>query len=600
MQNIMSTPQVSASVANKNSLPVQIRAVTNVDDQKFVDVLERVEQTLLSCISTSKTGVSLSAQIVYLQDVRGPNRIVLPVETAPAILFREGRSYVTNSRMEDHSADMLRNQLESLLKTAEPGRMTKEDKVTEFGFNQQESRLPADFVIYVPSSDCHVKVMIIGTPPSSAMDVTRFTYSKENVPLWYVDLTSGDEKQVWVSLCESTLAAQYSRMQAGQSHGVTLLVRDFLRNAIAVAKSLNTTEKSKDSKLFFPGVFDLAADVKQHYNEKVGRFVSQEHSEAGGIRKYNNLIKSVLLNHFVSGGSGTARSGPVILDLACGHGQDLMKYKNKYPKFYLGLDISQEALNEARRRYKSSNNIKYPADFMQGNLMLPETFTEIRQRAQAYGITDEAPFDIVSMQLALHYIVGSENDARNFFSQIFALLKPGGRFIATFPCCNRIARRLRDLKFIPDDTNFDELYFGNDTYRVTFKSDEICRIVPKLEPVISQHSEEVLDKELEEIDFEQVATDLGETWGAQYKFYLVQTIDNQEEYVVPNLALEQMFKEMKVDTEMTANFAEVIAHYAENESPVIRDFKKHNPSLELNPDEDEVFRFYRAIVVRKD
>ena len=596
----MTTQQTNAPPVGKNSLPLQIRPVISVDDIKFETILDRVEQALLTCLSTSKAGVSLIARIVYLEDTRGSSKIVLPVITSPGLLFREGRSYVSNPRLDPVVVDSLLTQLELfLVATAESKKMTKRIIGDDSFVPGHDTALPADFVIYIPNSDFHVKLLICEEQSSSLSSLIRYSYHKEGLVLWHVDVSNGSDRCVSVSLSEPTLSAQYCRMQAGQTHGLTLLIRDFIRNSLAIASALN--EKSGNTsgtRLYFPGVFDLAADVKQHYNDKVGRFVSQDQSEAGGIRKFNNLIKSVLLNHFVPAGSGSAQRGPVILDLACGHGQDLMKFRNKHPKLYIGLDISQEALTEARRRHKGGN-IRYPADFMQGNLMLPETYTEIRRKVQAFGIMEDAPFDVISMQLALHYLVGSEAEARLFFDNIFKLLKPGGRFIATFPCSNRIAHRMRNLKYAEEETG-SEWYFGNETYRVTFNTEEAIRIIPKLEPAFSAKSEEVLDKELEEIDFEQVANTVGETWGLQYKFYLIQTIDNQEEYVVPTCAMERMFNEMKLDTEMTANFAEIIAHYTQQESPVIRDFRKHNATLELNPDEDEVFRFYRAIVVRKD
>ena len=589
----MTTPSTSKPVPD-----TRIRAIVGPDDLQFISILDRVEKMLSTSISSGREDLTLLAQIVYLQDARSAESIVLPVTRAPVLLFREGRSYVTNIRLDQTIVSFLMEDLNSLLKTVETGRISR-GPVTGTSLSHQETALPADFVIFVPRSEFHVKLTITGDIPSMTDDALRFTYGKDGTMFWNVDLACGNESRVNLSIMVETLHVQHGRMQGGQTHGYSLLVRDFIRNSVAVAEALNDRAGARPHpKLFFPGVFDLAADVKQHYNEKVGRFISQEQSEAGGIRKFNNLVKSILLNHFVPGGSSAARSGPVILDLACGHGQDLMKYRTKFPKLYVGLDISQEALNEARRRQKTGK-ARYPAEFIQGNLMLPETYAEIRKITRTFGISDEAPFDIISMQLALHYLVGTADEAKSFFTHVLSMLKPGGRFIATFPCCDRIARRLRTLKAVAG-SEFSELSFGSDTYRVTLKAEEIARILPELSRAITDQSDDLLERGLEEIDFEQVSQKVSETWGAQYKFYLVDTIDNQEEYIVPTAAMTSMLTDMKFDIEMTGNFAEIISHYTKEDSPVIRDFRKYNPTLELTPDEEEVFRFYRSIVIRKD
>lgn len=46
---------------------------------------------------------------------------------------------------------------------------------------------------------------------------------------------------------------------------------------------------------------------------------------------------------------------------------------------------------------------------------------------------------MVLCQLALHYVLTSEEAARQFLEQLVALLTPGGRFIATVPSCEVLA-----------------------------------------------------------------------------------------------------------------------------------------------------------------
>ena len=353
----------SQSNVGKNSLPLQFRLVTDNTDIKFESLLDRVETAVASCLSTNASAdISIVAQLVFLQDHQKLTSISLPVLTSPALLFREGRSYVCNPDINPKAAVHLLSQLDTLVTTMEPGKIRKES-IPPASIPSHSSNLPADFVIYVPESLYHIRVLISNWRPSFPTESVRFNYAKDTAKLWRIDVCNNDQSGcVVLSLAPETLRAQFARMVAGQNHGFTLLVRDFLRNAITLAGALGNEKEHKD-RLFFPGVFDLAADVKQHYNEKVDRFKSQDQSEAGGIRKFNNLVKSVLLSHFVPAGkSAYDTNGPIILDLACGHGQDLLKYTKKFPKLYIGIDISQAALNEARRRHAGMRFSKYPAN----------------------------------------------------------------------------------------------------------------------------------------------------------------------------------------------------------------------------------------------
>lgn len=578
------------SAVGKNSLPVQIRLVTTTEESKFESVLDRIESLIIANLSNAgKPGTSLTCQIVRLQDNNKLSDIFLPVRTVPCIMVRDGRSYVCNPELDSSAVDGLLTELETALRSSENGKMRKEQLV---GTGESvTSNMSSDFVLYVPGSICHVRILVSAWRPEYPSETQRFSFSKEGVALWNVDVSARTPASVSMWLSAETLQAQFNRMSAGQTHGFTLLVRDFLRNATTLAKQLGSVdESSRKRKLFFSGVFDLAGDVKQHYNEKVQRFVSQDQSDAGSIRKYNNLVKSVLLSEFVP-------EKACVLDLACGHGQDLMKFKSKRLKMFVGTDISEAALNEARRRH-SSARLPYPADFIQGNLMLPETFHQIQKSCEAMGVTEESPFDVISIQLALHYMVASSDDAKVFMERVLRLLKPGGKLIASFPCCDRIARRLRNIA--PANDEFSEFSFGNDNYKVTFAKDELLKIVPTLGDAIIDKSIDAIEAEIEQIGFDDVSNVVSSTWGVQYKFWLVQTIENQEEFIVPVSALETLMTEsFSMNHEIGGNFAEIVSHYTEKGSNVVKDFNKFNPGTVLTDAEEEVFKFYRAVVFRK-
>ena len=583
----MSTaPGSNSHQLGKNGLQPQFRIITSKSDQKFESLLDRIETSAAQTlgINTNKE-ITMICQIVRITDHDKSSSIVLPVSGCPTVLAREGRGYVCDPCLPAKSVENVHIRLDDLIKSMEQGRIRYESMQPGMSDSQTQlsPRTHSDFVIYIPNSEFHLRIFITDWKPVSDSPVSSFTFSKDSVDLWVVLL---HQSHVFLSVPGSILRTQYSRMAGGQTHGFTLIVRDFLRNAFALASALQeasgSTSATDAKRLYYPGIFDLAADVRQHYNEKMDRFKSQEDSQAGNVRKYNNLVKTVLINHFVP-------NSCVVLDLACGHGQDLFKYGKRYPKLYLGVDISEGALAEAKRRHSDNRRFKYTADFIQGNLMLPETYTEIERVALAHGQSTSACFDSVAMQLAIHYLIPTEEDARKFFTYVSNSLKPGGRFLATFPCADRIGRRMRSIQ----QADNGDFFFGNKQYRVSLGPDEFAKIVP--ECASKMKSFDSVESAMEsEVDFDTVVERLSTTWGLQYKFWLIDTIDNQEEYVVPIVAVEQIINELGMKVELSANFAEILQHY--QDSPTMKEFRLGS----LSDDEEEVFKFYRAIVIRKD
>ena len=513
--------------------------------------------------------------------------MVLPARTTPILLPRSGRSWIANPDLGSEAVAPFVDDLDMISKSLDRFEVRKYNR--EGGYaNPSRTNNIAEYPLYIPESDLHTRILVFAEEPTYLHEAVVFEYSKDSCPLWSIQIGLTNHS-ISLVLEPSTLGSQYSRMKAGQTHGLTLLIRDFLRNAIDVALHVGKSTTS-GKVLFFPGIFDIAGDVQKHYDAKVARFTSQDESKAGRIRKYNNLVKSCIISHFVP-------QDPVVLDVACGHGQDLMKYKATNPILYVGTDISQAALAEARRRYRVSK-LRYPADFVYGNLMVQDTFDRIREVATSQGLMGEAIFDIVSMQLALHYVIGSLDEARDFLIRIVNLLKQGGRFIATFPCCERIAQRLRCAS-VQDIEGRTNLSFGNDFYRVNLEASEFSKFVPNMESHTSVDASKLSDTLFAETDFDEVGIQATETWGVKYKFWLVDTIDNQEEYIVPISALTRLAKEMGLDVEFSGNFGEVFEFMAAHGSSTIADFKGKHPRLDLNEMEEEVFNIYRAVVFRR-
>ena len=99
-----------------------------------------------------------------------------------------------------------------------------------------------------------------------------------------------------------------------------------------------------------------------------------------------------------------------ILDLGCGTGNLTDQMFKKYPEAEIdALDISEEILNESRKRFTHTPNIRYiQADFK--SLHLPP-----------------GSYDLVMSSIAIHHIEDTEKI--KLYKEVFQALSPGGIFI---------------------------------------------------------------------------------------------------------------------------------------------------------------------------
>jgi mRNA (guanine-N7-)-methyltransferase len=63
--------------------------------------------------------------------------------------------------------------------------------------------------------------------------------------------------------------------------------------------------------------------------------------------RYNNYVKAFLIQDFM-------KQGAQVLDLACGRGGDLKKFRENKAGSYYGVDIVPGRIEEARERHRES------------------------------------------------------------------------------------------------------------------------------------------------------------------------------------------------------------------------------------------------------
>ncbi|KAG8731161.1 mRNA cap guanine-N7 methyltransferase [Ceratobasidium sp. 428] len=187
-----------------------------------------------------------------------------------------------------------------------------------------------------------------------------------------------------------------------------------------------------------------------------------------GLRNFNNWIKSVLIAKFgrrplhdsgtrTTGGRGRTMCGKV-LDLGCGKGGDLRKWAKANIKEYVGLDIADVSISQARDRYMElPPSQRFDAEFHAFDCFSSSISTVISPQRL------KTPFDVVSMQFCMHYAFESLPKVRMMLQNVSDYLRSGGIFLGTIPNSDLLLSKLNQL-------GPDELSFGNPVYRIRFDS----------------------------------------------------------------------------------------------------------------------------------
>jgi len=190
------------------------------------------------------------------------------------------------------------------------------------------------------------------------------------------------------------------------------------------------------------------------------------------IRDFNNWLKSQLIASNVPHIKGVS-----VMDLCCGKGGDLQKYRLPEVTYVTLVDITLESLVETMRRYNGlvadvaeapagddrSRRI-YKADFVWADafaVRLGPHFTMFRNGLR---------FNLISCQFALHYAFESEERARMLFQNISDLLAPDGRFVATFVSKDAVLDKLRNsgYEYSPETPDVLPPTVESDIFRIYF------------------------------------------------------------------------------------------------------------------------------------
>ncbi|EJD05943.1 mRNA-methyltransferase [Fomitiporia mediterranea MF3/22] len=288
--------------------------------------------------------------------------------------------------------------------------------------------------------------------------------------------------------------------------------------------------------------------VVSHYNLRPDVGVTQrQQSPIIGLKNFNNWVKSVLIARFAhpvlhgddssdpklgkdgkvqfNGGGGSGK----VLDMGCGKGGDLNKWQKAKVRFYVGVDIAEISVDQARSRYMSSaaaNPLKSTSRF-NAFFAAIDCFSHSLSEVPNMPIPPDAPpFDVVSMQFCMHYAFESVQKARVMLENVTRWLRRGGRFVGTIPNDKFLLERLDAL---PPDQDRSDLSFGNSVYKIKFD-----------------------DRERKPV------------FGHRYSFFLRDAVEDVPEYVVHWDNFVQMASEYHLQLIYKSEFHDVYAEHFEH------------------------------------
>ncbi|KAG7500394.1 mRNA cap guanine-N7 methyltransferase [Solea senegalensis] len=219
-------------------------------------------------------------------------------------------------------------------------------------------------------------------------------------------------------------------------------------------------EEEEDKEVTTPkkSATDHGVKVASHYNrlQEVG-LAARSQSRIFFMRNFNNWLKSVLIGEIVDQVRGAGHQQVSVLDLGCGKGGDLLKWRKGGIDHLVCADIAAVSVEQCQNRYedmKRKGHFKiFSAQFIAADCtkeFLSEKFDD-----------PELTFDICSCQFVYHYSFESEQKADVMLRNACERLKPGGYFIGTTPDAFELVKRLEAS---------DSLSFGNEVFKVSFQS----------------------------------------------------------------------------------------------------------------------------------
>ncbi|CAG2158366.1 unnamed protein product, partial [Oppiella nova] len=206
----------------------------------------------------------------------------------------------------------------------------------------------------------------------------------------------------------------------------------------------------------------LSQVVANHYNQLEEKGLNaRKESRIYYLRNFNNWIKSVTIADIIKRirddkGSNCAIN---VLDIGCGKGGDLLKYKKANITHLICADIAETSVRQCEGRYNEMKTNRRQPNYNESPIFTAEFIAADCTREVLKDKYKQRDIDLVSIQFSFHYCFESLSQTRRMIENASHSLRDGGIFIGTTTDSQEIIKRLR-----ASGTNS----FGNSVYNIKF------------------------------------------------------------------------------------------------------------------------------------
>ena len=218
----------------------------------------------------------------------------------------------------------------------------------------------------------------------------------------------------------------------------------------------------------------IVSGVEAHYDLQANKDVracdANETRRMGVLynyKRYANSVKRSLIQTF-------ARNVSLLIDIGCGRGGDILKWRDAHVKNVLATDLSAAQLDEARSREVGGArgtrgarggkaHSRTSVIWMHHDMLDTDLAESIKGKLGVGGgeglerLDLEKGADAVSCMFSLQFVFRSEAAASALLRNVSSLLRPGGVFFGVAPCADSILSLLEgksSLRIQPPQTPF--------------------------------------------------------------------------------------------------------------------------------------------------
>ncbi|XP_053999211.1 mRNA cap guanine-N7 methyltransferase [Hylaeus anthracinus] len=208
--------------------------------------------------------------------------------------------------------------------------------------------------------------------------------------------------------------------------------------------------------------------IAEHYNMIEDKGLScRNQSRILYMRNFNNWIKSMLISEYIDKVKQDKVHGSSlkVLDMCCGKGGDLLKWKKGNVTHVICTDLAKISVDQCQNRYnelvnKSSNDCGFDPIFTAEFIVADCTKGQLREKYKDASVQ----LDLVSCQFAFHYSFETLPQAECMIKNASECLRTGGYFIGTIPDAYDLVSRWQKC-------NSNKI--GNDIYSIEFLCDKV-------------------------------------------------------------------------------------------------------------------------------